>query len=140
MTFSIAARCRKTGMFGVAISSSSPAVAARCAHARAGAGAICSQNVTDPRLGTRGLNLLAEGATAEETLEILVNTGSHIEYRQVTVVDRLSGSAIHTYSRTTRRSSGKALLGSGTWCRLRISVATSTDRSSSGRRCAVPSS
>jgi len=96
MTFSIAARCQKTGMFGVAISSSSPAVAARCAHARAGAGAVCSQNVTDPRLGTRGLNLLAEGATAEETLEILVNTGSHIEYRQVTVVDRLGGSAIHT--------------------------------------------
>jgi uncharacterized Ntn-hydrolase superfamily protein len=63
MTFSIAARCQKTGMFGIAISSSSPAVAARCAHARAGAGAVCSQNVTDPRLGTRGLNLLAEGAT-----------------------------------------------------------------------------
>lgn len=96
MTFSIAARCAKTGMFGVAISSSSPAVAARCAHARAGAGAICSQNVTDPRLGMRGLNLLAEGATAEETLEILVHTGAHIEFRQVTVVDGRGGSAVHT--------------------------------------------
>ncbi|TIT58433.1 MAG: DUF1028 domain-containing protein, partial [Mesorhizobium sp.] len=28
MTFSIVARCRRTGMFGVAVSSSSPAVAA----------------------------------------------------------------------------------------------------------------
>ncbi|OZA84449.1 MAG: fimbrial assembly protein FimA, partial [Azorhizobium sp. 39-67-5] len=47
MTFSIAARCARTGRFGVAISSSSPAVAARCAHVRAGVGAVCSQNVTD---------------------------------------------------------------------------------------------
>ncbi len=31
MTFSIVARCARTGMFGVAVSSSSPAVAARCA-------------------------------------------------------------------------------------------------------------
>ena len=38
MTFSIAARCPESGMFGVAVSSSSPAVAARCAYARAGAG------------------------------------------------------------------------------------------------------
>ena len=36
MTFSIIGRCAETGMMGIAISSSSPAVAARCAHARAG--------------------------------------------------------------------------------------------------------
>ena len=39
MTFSLVARCADTGMFGLAISSSSPAVAARCAFARAGVGA-----------------------------------------------------------------------------------------------------
>ncbi|GIR51209.1 MAG: hypothetical protein CM15mP60_2700 [Alphaproteobacteria bacterium] len=51
MTFSIVARCAKTGQFGMAVASSSPAVAARCAYARAGVGAAASQNVTDPRLG-----------------------------------------------------------------------------------------
>lgn len=51
MTFSIVGRCARTGMFGVAVSSSSPAVAARCAHARAGVGAVSTQNVTDPSLG-----------------------------------------------------------------------------------------
>ncbi len=96
MTFSIAARCSKTGMLGVAIASSSPAVAARCAYAQAGTGAVCSQNVTDPRLGTRALKLLSEGATAEEALEILVHTGAHIEHRQVAIVDARGGSAIHT--------------------------------------------
>ncbi|MEY5037786.1 MAG: hypothetical protein RL472_892, partial [Pseudomonadota bacterium] len=55
MTFSLVARCAETGMFGVAISSSSPAVAARCAYARAGVGAVASQNITDPRLGPLGL-------------------------------------------------------------------------------------
>jgi uncharacterized Ntn-hydrolase superfamily protein len=96
MTFSIAARCSNTGMLGVAIASSSPAVAARCAYAQAGAGAVCSQNVTDPRLGIRALKLLAEGAKAAEALEILVHTGAHIDYRQVTIVDMRGGSAVHT--------------------------------------------
>lgn len=96
MTFSIVARCAETGMFGVAVSSSSPAVAARCAYARAGTGAVSSQNVTDPRLGTCGLDLLAQGASAEETIAILRRTGAHIDFRQILVVDTDGGSAIHS--------------------------------------------
>ncbi len=76
MTFSVVARCSRTGMFGVAVSSSSPAVAARCAYAQAGVGAIASQNVTDPMLGVRGLELLARGASAAETVAILKRTGA----------------------------------------------------------------
>ena len=66
MTFSITACCAETGMFGVAVSSSSPAVAARCAHARAGVGAVASQNVTDPMLGVQVLDLMEVGRTATE--------------------------------------------------------------------------
>ena len=51
MTFSLVAKCEKTNMFGVAIASSSPAVAARCSYTRAGVGAVSSQNITDPSLG-----------------------------------------------------------------------------------------
>ena len=61
MTFSISARCPRTGEFGIAISSSSPAVAARCTHVRPGAGAAASQNITDPR-SANGLDLLAAGS------------------------------------------------------------------------------
>ena len=104
MTFSIVARCRDTGMFGVAVASSSPAVAARCAYARAGVGAVASQNVTDPRLGMRGLDLLEQGADAGETVAILRRTGAYIDYRQILVVDRAGESAIH--------SGGQVL---GTW-------------------------
>ena len=64
MTFSLVGRCARTGMLGIAVSSSSPAVAARCAHVRAGVGAVGSQNVTDPRLGPRLLDRLAAGDAA----------------------------------------------------------------------------
>lgn len=87
MTFSVVARCEKTGMFGVAVVSSSPAVAARCAYAMAGVGAVASQNVTDPTLGQRGLELMARGASAAETTEILRRTSKFPEYRQVLAVD-----------------------------------------------------
>lgn len=90
-------------MFGVAVASSSPAVAARCAYARAGAGAVASQNVTDPRLGTRGLDLLENGASAEQTVAILRNTGGHIEYRQVLAVDANGVAAVHSGPRALGR-------------------------------------
>jgi len=96
MTFSIAARCARTGMFGVAVSSSSPSVAARCAHARAGVGAVASQNVTDPTLGPKALDLMERGATAVEAVAILARTQPHMEHRQVTAVDGAGRTAIHS--------------------------------------------
>lgn len=54
MTFAIIGHRGETGMLGAAVTSSSPAVAAPCAHARAGGvGAVATQNVIDPRLGPR---------------------------------------------------------------------------------------
>ena len=96
MTFSIVARCAQTGMFGVAISSSSPAVAARCSYAQAGVGAVASQNITDPTLGPRGLELMAAGASATEAVAILARTGSYPAYRQVLAIDGGGRSAIHS--------------------------------------------
>ena len=100
MTFSIVARCAETGMLGIAVSSSSPAVAARCAFARAGVGAVASQNVTDPRLGERMLDLLSQGASAPEALESLRSTAAHIDFRQILAVDRSGETAIHSGART----------------------------------------
>ena len=96
MTFSIVARCSRTGMFGVAVSSSSPAVAARCAYAQAGVGAVASQNDTDPTLGTRALDLMARGASAGEAVAILKRTGAYMEHRQLLAVDGAGISAIHS--------------------------------------------
>jgi uncharacterized Ntn-hydrolase superfamily protein len=69
MTFSILGRCERTGRLGIAVTSSSPAVAARCASVRAGVGVAASQNVTDPRLGPALLDALAAGSPASAAIE-----------------------------------------------------------------------
>ena len=96
MTFSLVARCAETGMFGLAISSSSPAVAARCSYARAGVGAVASQNVTDPSLGPMALDLMESGLSAAEAVAEVVRRGKFIEYRQVLAVDKTGATAIHS--------------------------------------------
>jgi len=96
MTFSVVARRAQTGMFGGAVSSSSPAVGARCSFARAGIGAVASQNITDPSLGTRALDLLSLGANAVQTLEALRGSTPHMEFRQVLIVDASGQAAVHS--------------------------------------------
>jgi uncharacterized Ntn-hydrolase superfamily protein len=100
MTFSISARCARTGMVGVSVSSSSPCVAARCAHARAGVGVVATQNITDPMLGPRGLDLMASGLSAPEALAKLRATSNHIEYRQLALVDNRGRTASFSGSNT----------------------------------------
>jgi uncharacterized Ntn-hydrolase superfamily protein len=87
VTFSIVARCQATGMFGVAVCSSSPAVAARCAFARAGVGAVTSQNITDPALGERLLDLMSGGLGARDALAVLARAEPNIDFRQMIAVD-----------------------------------------------------
>jgi len=96
MTFSLVARCAETGMFGVAIASSSPAVAARCAYTRAGVGAVASQNITDPILGPFALDLMQGGMTALQAVAGVRDQGRFIEYRQVLAIDRQGHTAIHS--------------------------------------------
>jgi len=95
MTFSLVARCEKTGMFGVAIASSSPAVAARCSFTRAGVGAVASQNITDPSLGPRVLGLMGNGHSAEAAIED-IRGGPFMAYRQVLAVGASGAAAIHS--------------------------------------------
>ncbi len=96
MTFSLVARCAQTGMFGVAIASSSPAVAARCSYTRTGVGAVASQNITDPSLGPLTLDLMGQGLSAEQAIADIVQNQKFTEYRQVLAVDKLGGTAIHS--------------------------------------------
>ncbi len=94
MTFSLVARCAVTGQFGMVISSSSPAVAARCSHVRAGVGGVASQNVTDPALGPLVLDRLAEGLPAAEALLGVMEGRAFGEWRQLLVVDRQGGTSM----------------------------------------------
>jgi uncharacterized Ntn-hydrolase superfamily protein len=86
-------------MFGVAIASSSPAVAARCAHARAGVGAVATQNITDPALGPRILDRLAQGVSAQAALEAALAATPFGAYRQLLAIGAHGPPAIFSGAR-----------------------------------------
>ena len=96
MTLSISARCEESGQLGVAISSSSIAVGARCPWLQAGTGAVSSQNITLPALGQQILAQLEAGASAQEALRLALAEDRFSEYRQVTVID--SGGEVAHFS------------------------------------------
>lgn len=93
MTFSIAGHCNRTNAFGVAITTSSIAVGARCPHARAGVGAVATQNITDPQLGPLLLDLMESGLSAKAAMEAVIKDRPDIAYRQLTAVDKHGVSA-----------------------------------------------
>lgn len=99
-TFSINARCPRTGMLGVAVASRFLAVGALCPFAGAGVGAIATQALVNPLLGTRGLELLEQGYSSSEALAKLLAQDEGREYRQITIVDRAGRSAAFTGSET----------------------------------------
>lgn len=99
MTFSIVARSADAQFFGVAIASSSPAVAARCAFARAGSGAVATQNITDPRLGPAVLEAMGAGASAGAALGGALAGTPYAAYRQVLAVGASGLPAVHSGER-----------------------------------------
>ena len=96
MTFSIVARSADRRQLGVAIASSSPAVAARCSHAAAGVGAVASQNITDPSLGPAVLAALSRGATASAAVRQCLDATAFAEYRQLLVIAREGAPIVRT--------------------------------------------
>ena len=102
MTFSIAGRCAKTGMFGVAITTSSISVGSRCPHVRAGVGAVATQNITDPHLATLVLDAMEAGKDAVNAVASVTKGRDFIDYRQLTAIDSAGMTAHFT---------GKFILG-----------------------------
>jgi len=103
VTFSLLGRCAETGMVGCVVSSSSPAVGARCLYVRARVGAAASQNVTDPRLGPRLLDLLARGRAPREAIAAIVEEQPNVEYRQLAAVDLEGRTAAYSGANTLGR-------------------------------------
>ncbi|WP_110422058.1 DUF1028 domain-containing protein [Burkholderia vietnamiensis] len=99
MTFSIVGRCAETGQLGIAISSSSIAVGARCPWVRAGVGAVATQNVTLPALGPQTLDLIEHQQPAPAAAPArALNANGRSQYRQVTAIDAQGRTACFTGS------------------------------------------
>ncbi len=98
MTFSIVGRCAETGQLGIAISSSSIAVGARCPWLRSSVGAVATQNITLPALGPEILDLLEQGEAPAAALHKALTRNGYNQYRQVTVIDQYGATALFTGS------------------------------------------
>lgn len=96
MTFSIAARCARSGMLGAAVTTSSIAVGSRCAFAAAGVGAALTQHMTDPRLGPLMLDRLRRGDTVQQAIDASIGATPGAEWRQLAVID--NGGRTASYS------------------------------------------
>ncbi|MFT0634891.1 DUF1028 domain-containing protein [Pseudomonas sihuiensis] len=116
MTFSITGRCAKTGQLGIAISSSSIAVGARCPWLRPGVGAVSTQNVTLPALGDRALEQLALGCSPEQARDLALASDEYRQYRQLALIDHQGRTAHFSGSETLgchHAVSGEQCVGAG---------------------------
>ncbi|GAA1602369.1 DUF1028 domain-containing protein [Leucobacter chromiireducens] len=101
MTFSLLVRDPHTGEFGSIISSSSPAVAARCVALADRVGGAHTQNVTDPRLGPALIARLRAGDYAQQAVDAVIAEADPalIPYRQLLVLDAAGTTAAYSGNR-----------------------------------------
>jgi len=112
MTFSIIARCPRSGQFGIGIASYSIAIGRYCDGAvRANTGATLTLANPLPRNNYLAINLLAQGRTATQALSELVANDPDNAYRQIAIVDRENTAVVHTGEKV-RKWAGH-LVGSG---------------------------
>lgn len=97
-TFSVAAHCPCTGMFGVAVATAALAVGGFVPFARSGVGAVATQCCTNPYAGIRGLELLEDGMSADSALARVLQHDEGREWRQISIVDVSGQSAAFTGS------------------------------------------
>jgi len=95
-TFSIVAFDPASEELGVAVQSKFLAVGAVVPWVRPAVGAVATQAMANVSFGPRGLELMAEGRTAEETVEALVSADEGREDRQIGVVDARGRAATFT--------------------------------------------
>jgi uncharacterized Ntn-hydrolase superfamily protein len=112
-TYSIVAWDSVTGDLGVAVQSKFPNVGGIVPWARAGIGAVATQSLSNTAYGERGLDLLAQGAKAEEALRIIMRSDTMLQDRQVGIVDARGNAASFSGKTTFDWSGGRVGAPSG---------------------------
>jgi uncharacterized Ntn-hydrolase superfamily protein len=97
MTYSILARCTRTGQLGLGVASYSIAVGLYSdAAVRRAIGATFTQGNPLPRNNRLALNLLAQGWGPGPALRQLSENDAAFQYRQIGIVDREGEVAVHS--------------------------------------------
>ena len=95
-TYSIVALDEETGELGVAVQSHWFSVGSLVTWAQAGVGAVATQSIVKVEYGPHGLELMAQGLTANEALAKLIAKDEGAAVRQVGMVDAKGNVASHT--------------------------------------------
>jgi uncharacterized Ntn-hydrolase superfamily protein len=112
-TYSIVAYDSATGDLGVAVQSKFPNVGGIVPWGKAEVGAVATQSLGNTAYGERGLDLIAQGSTAEEALRAVMRTDTMLQDRQVGIVDRWGNAASFTGKSTFDWAGGKVGAPSG---------------------------
>lgn len=86
-TYSIVARDTSTGEMGVAVQSHWFSVGSIVAWGEAGAGVVATQSFVNPSFGPRGIDLMKNGLSAEEAVELLISSDEGKDFRQLAILD-----------------------------------------------------
>ena len=95
-TFSVVARCPRTGALGVAVTTAVPAVGAICPHVVPGLGAASTQAWVNPYLAIAALDRLRQGETAQDALGAVIAGDEASAVRQIGLVDAAGRAASFT--------------------------------------------
>jgi len=113
-TFSIVGYDQETGDLGIAVQSKFPNLRPIVPWAEAGVGAVATQSLASLDYGIKGLELMKNGATAEEALRIVLNNDENRQQRQVGVVDAHDNAATWTGSECFAWAGARIGQGNGT--------------------------
>lgn len=100
MTFTIVARCPRSGQMGIGIATYSIGVGLYCNGLRANVGATMSQAFVNQGNNTLALRLLAQGFSPKHVLDELAANDPDFAYRQIAVIDRDGGAAAYSGPKT----------------------------------------
>ncbi len=95
-TFSIVARDANTGEMAVAVQSHWFSVGTGVSWGEAGVGVVATQSFTNRSFGIRGLEMLKQGKSPQETLDMLLSDDEGRDFRQVAILDKQGRVATHT--------------------------------------------
>ncbi|MFO1084201.1 MAG: DUF1028 domain-containing protein [Reyranellaceae bacterium] len=100
MTYSIIARCPKTGRLGLGITTFSIAAGGRCEGILAGVGICKTQAYVNRGNDPLAIELLAQGFTPVHVMSQLAANDPDHDYRQIAIMDRDGNGVGHTGSGT----------------------------------------
>jgi uncharacterized Ntn-hydrolase superfamily protein len=118
VTYSIVARDKKTGEFGVAVQSHYFQVSPAVPWGLAGVGAVATQSMVNISYGPLGLELMQAGYSAEQALKALTSGDPQAEVRQCAIVDGAGNVAAHTGTKCIPAAGHK--IGDGFSCQANL--------------------